>query len=293
MWTMDRECPYGGGVVRWVSTEWLAAHLNDPMVTILDAQPNVHDYLQEHIPGAAYLNEGLLRVHAGQLPAEYVPQEAVRAVFSRLGLRPDLTAVVYTGIGPFKGWGDGLEQTMVAYSLARFGHGNVCVLDGGIEKWNAEDRPVSKEYPRLEASDFPVSVRSEYFIEYEEFKRIKDQPDVLLLDHRPLSLYKGRGPWMKQGHIPGAVNLPWTDLMEPDNTRQLKPDDQIERILQRVDAWPDKTIICSCGTGREATNPFLLFKWYLGYPKVRLYEGSFTEWCAHPENPTVRGRDPR
>lgn len=69
--------------------------------------------------------------------------------------------------------------------------------------------------------------------------------------------------------------------------------DQLEAMVKAVGATSDKTIICSCGTGREATNEFILFKWYLGFPKVRIYKGSFTEWVAHKENPVVTGKSPR
>ena len=95
------------------------------------------------------------------------------------------------------------------------------------------------------------------------------------------------------GHIPGAVNLPWRSLMADDNPTLLKPDGQIQQLLKQRGVSPDKTIIVSCGTGREATNEFLLLKWYLGYPNVKLYEGSFTEWTAYPDNPTVTGENPQ
>ena len=81
--------------------------------------------------------------------------------------------------------------------------------------------------------------------------------------------------------------------MDDSNKALLKPEDEIRKILDDCRVTPDKTIICSCGTGREATNEFLLFKFYLGYPKVRNHEGAFTEWTSYPENPTVTGRSPR
>jgi thiosulfate/3-mercaptopyruvate sulfurtransferase len=81
--------------------------------------------------------------------------------------------------------------------------------------------------------------------------------------------------------------------MDEKNKRLLKPDEEIEAILDAKGVTRDRVIICSCGTGREATNEFLLFKWYLGYPKVRIYEGSFTEWSSYPDNPTVTGGSPR
>jgi thiosulfate/3-mercaptopyruvate sulfurtransferase len=290
---VNKKYPYGEGIVRWVSTEWLEGHLGDKDLMILDVQPNAHDYIQEHIPGAVYLNEGLLRAPSRGVPAQYVPKEVPQALLRRVGLKADIPVVVYTGVGPYKGWGDGLEQTMMAYALARFGHNHVYVLDGGIEKWNAEDRPLAQEYAKVEESNFGAQVRSDYFVEYEAFKAMKDREDVMLLDARPPEVYQGQGPWMKAGHIPGAINVPWKRFMDPDNARLLRPDDEIQAVLDEHDITPDKTVICSCGTGREATNEFLLFKWYLGFPKVKIYEGSFTEWCAYPENPTVTGKSPR
>jgi len=289
----EKTYPYAVGPVKWVSTGWLEEHLEDEGLMILDVQPNIHDYILEHIPGAVYMNEGLLRIPLNGLPGQYVPPEAIQAVLSRVGLKPDVPVVVYTGTGAFKGWGDGLEQTMMAYTLARFGHDNVYVLDGGLDKWKEEGKPQTKTFPKVEESDFTVQVRREYFLEYEEFKAMKDREDVILLDARPAAVYEGQGPWMKAGHTPGAINLPWASLMADKNKRLLKPDEEIQSILEAHDGVsPDETIICSRGTGREATNEFLLFKWYLGYPKVKIYEGSFTEWSSHPENPVVTGPNP-
>ncbi|MFW6110581.1 MAG: sulfurtransferase [Thermoproteota archaeon] len=285
--------PSGKGIVKWISTDWLQTHLQDEDLMILDTQPNVHDYIQEHIPGAVYMNPALFRVPKRGLPATYVPPEALQPLLCRVGLKPNTPVAVYTGTGPFKGWGDGLEQTMMSYTLARFGHNKVYVLDGGIDKWKKEGKNLTKDFPKIEESDFEAKIRSEYFLEYEEFKAINDKEDSIILDARPPKVYEGQGPWIKPGHIPGAINLPWAHLMDENNKRLLKPDEEIKSIIEKHDITPEKTIICSCGTGREATNEFLLFKWYLQYPKVKIYEGSFTEWTSYPENPTVTGKKPR
>jgi 3-mercaptopyruvate sulfurtransferase SseA len=94
-------------------------------------------------------------------------------------------------------------------------------------------------------------------------------------------------------HIPGAVSVPWASLMTDKNKSLLKPDEEILAIFTANNVSPNKTIICTCGTGREATNEFILFKWHFDYPSVKIYEGSFTEWTAYPENPTVTGKNPR
>jgi thiosulfate/3-mercaptopyruvate sulfurtransferase len=290
---MKKDYPYGSGTVKWISADWLHENLKKQEMTILDVQPNIHDYIEEHIPGAIYFNEGLLRTYIDAMPARYVPPETIQPVLRYAGLKLGIPAVVYTGTGAAKGWGDGLEQTMMAYSLARFGHDCVYVLDGGLDKWKKEKKPLTKEFSKAAASNFAVRIQSDFYIQYEEFKAIKDRKDVIVLDARPTDVYEGQSYWIKPGHIPGAVNVPWASLMTDTNKSLLKSDEEILAILKANDVRPVKTIICMCGTGREATNEFILFKWYFNYPSVRIYEGSFTEWTAYPENPTVTGKNPR
>ena len=289
--------PPGKSIVKWISTDWLADHIDEEDLMILDVQPNVHDYIMGHLPGAIYLNEGLLRSAQDRLPAMYVQPEALQPVLSRAGIDPNRPVVVYSSGGQFSkctaGFGDGLEQTMMAYSLIRFGHNNVYILDGGLEKWKSEGRELTKVFPSWKPSNFEVQVHKEYFIEYEEFKRRKDQEDVILFDARPFEVYKEGGLWIKNGHIPGANSLPWRTFMTKDNARLMKSDEELQELVGKFDINPDKTLIISCGTGREATNEFLFFKFYLGHERVRIYEGSFTEWSSHPENQTVTGEKPR
>ena len=285
--------PFGSGAVKWVTTTWLDGHLADEKLTILDTQPDIHDYIKAHIPGAAYLAEKTLRVPQNGTPGKWIPVEAAQALFRRLGLRREIPVVVYTGKGLFKGWGDGLEQTMVAYSLVRFGLDHVYVLDGGLDKWLEERRPSGQAFPKIEESAFEGKVRNEMSVTYDEFKCIKDDDDVIVLDARPGNVYQGEGPWIRNGHVPGAVNLPWKGQMQDHNPALLRPEAQVRLIVEAAGATADKLIIASCGTGREATNEYLLFRHYLGYPRVKLYEGSFTEWSSYPENPVVTGPNPR
>ena len=288
--------PPGKGKVKWISTEWLAEHLNDSDLMILDIQPNVHDYIMGHLPNAIYLNEGFLRSSWNRQPSMFVQPEAIQMILSRAGVDPNRPAVIYSGAGIYSkclaALGDGLEQTMMAYSLIRYGHNEVYILDGGIEKWKAEKRELTKVFPSWEPSDFKAQVRNEYFVEYEEFKRMKDRKGVILLDARPFDSYKEGGLWIMKGHIPGARSLPWKSLMNKDNPRLLKSDEELQEIVEKFDITPDKTILIYCGTGREATNEFLFFKFYLGHENVRIFEGSFSEWSSHPENPTVLGEKP-
>lgn len=284
--------PYSKGdkKVKWVSTEWLEDNM-DTELMIFDVQPDVHDYIKEHIHGAFYFNEWLLREMQGQDPAKYIPSDAINILFGKLGIRQDLPTLFYTGKGAYSKKGDGWGQTMAAYSLAKFGHEDIYILDGGIDKWKKEERGLTKVFPPVEESGFEVELHKEYCIGYEEFKDIKDNDDIVVLDARPFKYYAGPNMWSKEGHIPGAKSLQAAALMNPKNRQLLKPMDEIHGLLEEREITPDKKIICYCGTGREATNLFLVFKWYLGYPDVRIYEGSITEWIQK-DNPTITGPSP-
>jgi thiosulfate/3-mercaptopyruvate sulfurtransferase len=295
---MEKKYPYppGGGRVSWVSTAWLEDHLEDRNLQILDIQPNVHDYIQAHIPGAVYVNENLFRIHQ-KIPNFWMEPVQAQAILRGIGVRTEVPVVIYTSYGPLSKCttfiGDGLEQTMVAYTLARYGHPGVHILDGGLIKWQEENRPVNQIFPLTRESDFTVDLQKDLYIGYEEFRTLKDREGVILIDARPPAVYEGKGPWPKAGHIPGAISIPWPSLMEEKNKTLLKPEDQIRRIMAEKGVSGEKRILIYCGTGREATNEFILLKWLLKFPSVRLFEGSFTEWSAHPENPTVTGKNPR
>ncbi len=288
----ERESPYGSGIVKLVSTEWLQGHLKDTDLIIVDAQADVYDYLGQHIPGAVYLSDQALRAPDHGMPVRYLSPQAIETLFNRVGLSNDTPVVVYTGKGAINGTGDGLGQTMVAYTLARFGQNHVYVLDGGLDKWVAEKGPVTKEYPKIKDGDFHAAER-DCHVTMAQLKELMTRDDVIIIDARGAKAYEGQAVWSKGGHIPGAISLPWKSLMADDNPALLKSDQEIAEILKKHNITLDKTIVTYCGTGREATNPFLLLKCYLGFPNVKLYEGSFTEWSSYPDNPTVVGPNPR
>lgn len=284
-------------VISWVSPEWLEAHLNDARLTIVDCRQNSHAYFTDHIPRAIHLNEALFRMHVGGIPVRWIPAELAQGVFRTLGFEQNRPIVVYSdgrsdpaSISPT---GDGLEAAFVAYTLARFGCRSVMILEGGLGRWRTEDRPMAQDFGLTTLSAFTAEIQIDLLIAYDECVRIKDAPDVVLVDARPNSWYVGRGPWRKPGHIPGAVNLPARLLLDVEDFTTLKPEAEIRSILTDLGITPEKKIICSCGTGRTAASVFIILKWYLGYPDVQMFEGGFTEWVAFPENPVVTGELPR
>jgi len=284
--------PFGFGKLKWVSTEYLENNLGKYI--ILDTQPNAHDYFMAHLPNARYLNESTLRAPIEGLPAQYITPKMAASLFNRAGLDNTKPVVVYTAKGGFKKWGDGLEQCMMAYSLLRMGHEEVYLLDGGMDKWMSEGRETSQEFPKYKEGGFKPKLREDFYINMAEVKESLGKDDTALLDARPGDVYRGeKGPWIRNGHIPGAVNLPWASLMADDNKAHLKPVEDIKEKAEKAGATKDKMVICSCGTGREATNEFTIFKYLFDYPRVKLYEGSFTEWSSYPENEIATGPNPR
>ena len=256
-------------------------------------QPDQHDYILQHIPGSVYVSPYMFTLPVNVCKSIYIPENGVKDIFRCIGLRKDKPAVVYSGMGAFSMCGNHLEQPAIAYTLARFGHNRVYILDGGMEKWNEEKRPLSQEFPSVDYSDFETDVRVEYFVNIEEVKALKERKDVILLDSRPQTAYEEQFLWIKPGHIPGAVNLPWHLLMRESNPKQLRPVGDINAIMKDRGITHEKLIVCSCGSGTKATSVFLVLKYLLKWPKVKLYEGSFTEWSSCPDNPTVSGPDPR
>ncbi len=223
--------------------------------------------------------------------------EAAQVLFTTLGIEQDRPVVVYSeytppGLSSAAG-SDGLEQMLVAYTLARFGCRNIKLLDGGLAKWRSGNRPLASRPGTTRPSACTVDIQVDFLIGYDECRKLKDEPEVILLDTRPSALYAGNGPWPRPGHIPGAVNLPATWLLDDINPTLLKKEEEIRSILTRYGITPEKTIICSCGTGRSATAVFLVLRYFLGYPDVLIYEAGFTGWTSGPDNPVVTGKSPR
>ena len=284
--------------VTWVSPAWLSDHRDDSSIVILDCRRDVHDYFRGHIPGALHVPECLFRMHAGTIPMQWMPPVVAGGVFRSLGIHDGNTIVVYTdgttalGTSSTSVSSDGLEAAFVAYSLVRYGHARVCILDGGRTKWVKENRSQDQTFPTTRQSGFTVTVQQDFFIGYPELLRIKDRPGVVLLDTRPPAAYAGQASWIRPGHIPGAVNIPAQLLMDEKNSALLKSREEIRQIFLAQGISPDKTIICSCGTGRTATSVFLVLKYCLNYPEVLMFEGGFTEWSTYPDNPIVTGKNP-
>ena len=261
-----------------VTTGWLAEHLDDPDVVIVESDEDVLLYDTGHIPGAVKvdwhldLNDPVTR--------DYVDGEKFAALMSRHGISRDSTVVFYGD--NFNWW--------AAYALwvfRLFGHPDVRLLNGGRMKWLGENRPLSTDVPKPSPTEYPVVERDDPPI-----RAFRD--DVLqhigkggrLVDVRSPGEYSGELLHMadypqegalRGGHIPGASSVPWKRAANDDGT--FKTPDELRAIYaDEQGISPDDDVIVYCRIGERSSHTWFVLHHLLGYPTVRNYDGSWTEW---------------
>jgi thiosulfate/3-mercaptopyruvate sulfurtransferase len=267
-----------------VTPESVAQHANDAGVRILDVRANPYDYFAGHVPNAVHLPEGTLRGPLSGVPAQYNEMFMLVQVLARAGVRSTDRVVVYS---------DGMDvlgATMFAYVLERIGQRDVAVMDGGWSAFKASQRAV-QTYPTYGPGALdPTDERAVTAVTLDQLKGLMGKPGVTIVDARPAAAYRGdTAVWMRNGHIPGAINLEWRSLTDGDNAHKLKPIDELRAIVAARGLKASDDIVVYCGTGREASLEYMVLKHLLGFTKVRLYEGSWGEYAAHAELPVATG----
>lgn len=252
-----------------VSTEWLASRLNDPNLRIVDARGSMPAYLQEHIPNAIFLHVETLRLSRGGVPGQLMPAERLAEIFGGMGISPDHEVVVYSSTEDAFA-----SATYVALALISIGHQRVGVLDGGFEKWKAENRPLTNKIPQFEPRAYPPRPDTSLFRTLEWIKQHLDSPEsVQLLDARAPQQYQA-------GHIPTAQNLFLREMLRPEgNISVWRNPDEIQAKLKQLGIDPQRTIVTYCNTGREASQLWFTLRYVLGI-EAYLYDGSWVEWSA-------------
>lgn len=261
-----------------VSTQWVADHLNDPKVRIVESDEDILLYDQGHIPGAVMidwqqdLNDRVRR--------DYLSKEDFERLLSAKGIANDTTVVFY---GDKNNW----WACYAFWVFQLFGHTNARIMNGGRKKWIDEGRPLSTETPSYPATTYKAQERADYKI-----RAFRDQVMVHVLAQAPLvdvrspkeftgellhmEAYPQEGA-LRGGHIPGAKNIPWARAVNDDGT--FKSVEELKQIYEVENGFaPDQNIIAYCRIGERSSHTWFVLTYLLGYPNVRNYDGSWTEW---------------
>lgn len=275
-----------------VTTEWLAAHLSDPHVRVLDATfklPGVlplpkDDFLGAHIPGAAFFDIDAISDHGSPLPHMFPDAAVFAESVGALDVANADTVVVYDA----GGW---VAAPRAWWMFLAFGHRNVKVLDGGLQKWRAEGRPTESG----EAATKPVRFNAEF-----DASLLRSKDAMLenlrthatqVVDARPRPRFEGSvpepRPGLRPGHIPGSRNVPYAELFDP-KTGAMKPIDELRTAFTSKQIDLEKPIVTSCGSGVSA-GVLSLALYRLGVRGSALYDGSWAEWGAADGPPIETG----
>lgn len=261
--------------IQFVSPDWVASNARDPNLRVLDVRTNPLDYITGHLPGAVNIADSAFRGPNGFLPVQYWDNQKLANIFAQSGVTDKSRVLVYSD------GRDVLGATMVAYLLERFGISDIAVLDGGYTGYKASGQPVTKEFTRYTPGNFTGRDNPSIRVTLDQVKPLIGKADVVFIDPRPEELFRGEQDiWVRNGHIPGARNIPWPTFTQANNPHKLKSLDEIRQLLAERGIKPSDDIIVTCSTGREATLQYVVLKHLLGYPKVRIYEGSWTEYST-------------
>jgi thiosulfate/3-mercaptopyruvate sulfurtransferase len=260
-----------------VDTEWVAEHLNDPKVRILESNEDILLYDVGHVPGAvkidwhADLNDPIVR--------DYLDAERFAKVVAAKGVSNDTTVVFY---GDKNNW----WATYAFWVFKLFGHKDVRVMNGGRTKWIAEGRTLTKDVPQVAPGNYQVSKRDDSGIRAfrgDVLRHLEEKG--ALVDVRSPGEYKGELLHMpdypqegaqRGGHIPTAKSIPWAKAVREDAT--FKSFDELKALYEGEGITPERDVIAYCRIGERSSHTWFVLTYLLGYPKVRNYDGSWTEW---------------
>jgi thiosulfate/3-mercaptopyruvate sulfurtransferase len=260
-----------------VTPQWVEMHSQDPNVRVLDVRQNVYDYFAGHIPNAVHLSDSAMRFPAEGYPTQYPETFMIAQLVARAGIKKTDKVVIYSD-------GDGvLGATMIAYLLERIGHSDIAFVDGGWKDYKAAQK-TAQEYPKYKAERYDNLDNFIVRATFDDVKKSTGAAGVKFIDARPPDVFRGETKiWVRNGHIPGAVNIPWKILVDETNTHKLKTAAEMKKVYSDKGIKEADDIIVYCGTSREASLEYMVLKHILKFPKVRLYEGSWAEYSNHPE----------
>ena len=262
-----------------VSTDWVAEHLDDPSIRLVESNEDPLVYPSGHIPGAVEVD--WTRDLNDQVRRDYLGREGFEALARRIGITPDTTVVFY---GDKNNW-----WACYAYWVFQlFGHTKAKVMDGGRLKWEKEKRPVTRDVPTPTPSDYTAAERDDSRI-----RAFRDQVlshvegELPLVDVRSPEEFRGERLHMpdypnegslRGGHIPRARSVPWARAINPDDGT-FKTADELREIYEGEHGLnPGDDVVVYCRIGERSSHTWFVLNHLLGYEKVRNYDGSWTEW---------------
>jgi thiosulfate/3-mercaptopyruvate sulfurtransferase len=269
-----------------VDTNWVAGHLNDPKVKLIEVDVDTTAYEQGHAPGAIGWN--WTTQTQDQVRRDIIDKGQLESLMRQSGVSNDDTIVLY---GDNNNW-------FAAYAfwlLKMYGHQDVRLMNGGRKKWLDEGRPTSTEVPTPQpsnytAKDVDLSLRAQW----QHVQQGLGASNRALVDVRSPAEFSGEvlaPPGLletaqRAGHIPGATNIPWAQAMNEDNT--FKSADELKQLYEGKGVTPDKDVVAYCRIGERSSHSWFVLKYLLGYPNVRNYDGSWTEWGSMVGMPIER-----
>ena len=273
-----------------VSTEWVDQNKGSAGLVIIECDEDILLYSTGHIPGAikldwhTELNDPVTR--------DYIQGQELATLLSSKGVSRDDTLVIY---GDKSNW----WATYAFWVLKLFGHEDIRIMDGGRAKWVAEGRELSKDVPNREATNYPVVMRDDSTLR--AFKEdVFEHFGKPLIDVRSPQEYSGERTHMpdypdegalRGGHIPTAASVPWAKAVREDQTfKSLTELNQIYRVEAGIDEHSD--VIAYCRIGERSSHTWFVLKYLLGIPRVRNYDGSWTEWGSAVRVPITKGSEP-
>ncbi|MFC7536556.1 3-mercaptopyruvate sulfurtransferase [Sphingomonas sp. GCM10030256] len=270
-----------------VTTEWLASELGAPDLTILDASWHMPaanraaraEYEERHIPGARFFDIDTLSDHDAGSPHMLPPADQFGCAMVHLGVRQSDRVVVYDN-------SDLRTSARAWFMLRHFGAPQVAILDGGFAKWQEEGRPVESGYPPEREGDFRAEAGGRVVVKTQLLQGM----DTPVLDARGKDRFEGSEadprPGVAAGHIPGARNIPYAAIYNPDGTFR-SPED-LREVFRQAGADPDQPFVATCGSGVTA-NSLIFAAHLLGNDRARLYDGSWAEWGSDAVTPKALG----